>query len=86
MKTTTIFKGFLITTIILLVLILSGCSAENNNRQDTSNCNCNTIIKANSFSIPGRAWTVITTENDCTGVQKQLELNGVHVIGEKICN
>jgi hypothetical protein len=72
--------------ILILAVIISSCSNDSENRTEPQNCNCNTIISANTFSIPGRTWTVATTANDCSGLQSQIELNGVHFVGEKICN
>ncbi len=72
---------------LLLFLVLSlSCSTDDQNRE-TEDCNCDTIVSASMFSLPnGYVWTVATLKNDCTGVQKQRDLVGNHIVGEKICN
>lgn len=74
--------------LILLAITLASCSTDNNAREETPlNCTCETIIRADTFHLPsGYVWTVATLENDCTGAQRQRDLVGVHVLGEKICN
>ena len=73
-------------TISLIALLLAGCSNDEQERQSEPDCSCSTIIEANVFSIPTNTWTVATIENDCTGAQRQIELNGRRVVGEKVCN
>lgn len=73
---------------ILLAAISMSCSNDSeSNKSDPADCNCNTILKANVFTLPnGYIWTVATLENDCSGVQTQKDIVGLHSVGEKICD
>ena len=73
-------------TFLFALIMLAGCSVDEQNRQDEPNCNCDTIIQANVFAIPTYTWTVVTVKNDCTGAQRQIELSGRRQVGEKICD
>jgi hypothetical protein len=75
--------------ILLLAIALSSCSADETSTtpQEELNCNCSTILEANVFGLPtGQAFTAGVMENDCTGVQRNFNLNGVYRVGQKICN
>ena len=73
---------------ILAIAIFTSCSTDSESeREEPADCNCGTIIDANTFSLPtGYVWTVAIIANDCTGAQKQKDLVGRHILGEKICN
>jgi hypothetical protein len=75
--------------ILLLAIALSSCSTDEagTSAQDQANCNCSTILEANVFGLPtGQAFTAGVMSNDCTGVQRNFNLNGVYRVGQKICN
>jgi hypothetical protein len=75
--------------ILLLAIALSSCSADETSTtpQEELNCNCSTILEANVFGLPtGQAFTAGVMSNDCTGVQRNFNLNGVYRVGQKICN
>jgi hypothetical protein len=77
--------------LLFLAIAVSSCSTENSNNTNDNvpelNCTCETIIRADVFSLPsGYVWTVATLENDCTGAQRQRDLVGRHLLGENICN
>jgi uncharacterized lipoprotein YmbA len=64
-------KLLLITAAITLI----GCSEEEQQEQD---CNCDRVVEASTFNIVGTPqnpainyYTVYTTINDCTGIQRQ---------------
>lgn len=81
--TTTIHKLFLTACILLL----TACSNDSEERNEPQNCNCSTILEANVFGLPtGQSFTAGVMENDCTGVQRNFNLNGVYAVGQKICN
>lgn len=70
-KTLNMKKLLLIATLITL----SSCSNEDEQQRD---CNCDRVVEANTFNIVGTPqnpamnyYTVYTTINDCTGVQRQ---------------
>lgn len=59
------------------LIILSACSNDNE-QENQQNCNCDRVVQANTFNIVGTPqnpalnyYTVYTTINDCTGVQRQ---------------
>ena len=76
--------------IIIFAIFLSNCTTENENSnisQPEANCRCSTILEANVFTIvTGNQFTAGVMENDCTGVQKNFNLNGIYRVGQKICN
>lgn len=74
--------------IIIFAIFLSNCTTENENiSEPEANCNCSTILEANKFRLPtGQSFTAGVMENDCTGVQKNFNLNGIYEVGQKICN
>jgi hypothetical protein len=75
--------------ILLLAIALSSCSADETSTtpQEELNCNCSTILEANVFGLPtGQSFTAGVMSNDCTGVQRNFNLNGVYRVGQKICN
>lgn len=76
--------------IIFFAIFLSSCTTENannNSSEPVADCQCSTILEANVFKIvTGNQFTAGVMENNCTGVQKNFNLNGVYRVGEKICN
>jgi hypothetical protein len=76
--------------LVILAIALSSCttdSANGNSSEQEANCRCNTILEANVFRLPtGQSFTAGVMENDCSGVQKNFNLNGVYSLGQKICN
>lgn len=74
--------------LLLFSALLISCSNDSGRQAEPNeNCNCFTIIAADTFSLPnGATWTVATMENDCTGAQKQRNIDGVHSVGEKQCD
>lgn len=77
--------------IIIFAIFLSNCTSENSENSNIlepeANCRCNTILEATVFRLPtGQSFTAGVMENDCSGVQKNFNLNGVYRVGEKICN
>lgn len=61
--------------LLATAIALAGCSEE---QQQTQDCNCDRVVEANTFNIVGTPqnpamnyYTVYTTINDCTGVQRQ---------------
>jgi hypothetical protein len=74
---------------LLLAFSFFSCSTENseNNPEPELNCNCSTILEANKFMLTtGQTFTAGVMENDCTGVQKNFNYNGIYNVGQKICN
>ncbi len=41
-------------TFLFALIMLAGCSVDEQNTQEEPNCNCDTIIQANVFAIPTR--------------------------------
>lgn len=65
-------KLLLITALIALL----SCSKEDEQQQQ--DCNCDRVVEATTFNIVGTPqnpainyYTVYTTINDCTGIQRQ---------------
>ena len=82
-----IHKLFLTAAVLLLGLIITACSNDEQTRTEQANCNCWTILQTTSFTLPNQSpQSVLEVENDCTGLQKQINRNGVYVVGSKICD
>ena len=72
--------------LFILAIALSSCTAESA-RQEEQNCNCETVLTVNVFTLPnGYKFTTVTLANDCTGAQRQEDLQGSYSVGQKICN
>lgn len=73
---------------IISAIVLASCSTDSaRDLEQTADCNCSTIKKADTFSLPnGYVWTVATLQNDCTGVQSKKDIVGIYSVGDKICN
>lgn len=61
--------------LLVTAILLISCSEE---EEQSQNCNCDRVVKANTFNVVGTPqnpalnyYTVYTTINDCTGVQRQ---------------
>lgn len=75
--------------LFILAITLASCSADETSTtpQDEANCRCSTILEANVFRLPtGQAFTAGVMANDCSGVQRNFNLNGVYAVGQKICD
>ena len=72
--------------LFLSILFLSCTPDSDNDEQTTPDCRCATILEAERFVIQNQVITVMTIENDCTGVQRQIERNGTFEVGQKICD
>lgn len=75
--------------LFILAIALFSCSTDETTTtpQPELNCNCSTILEANKFRLPtGETFTAGVMENDCTGVQKNFNYNGIYDVGQKICN
>ena len=58
------------TISIIFALLLIGCTAEEPQPTQTTDCNCNRVTTHTSFNMPdGSSFGEYTTINDCSGVQ-----------------
>jgi len=75
------------TLLLFLSILFLSCTPDSDNEEQTSpDCRCATILEAERFVIQNQVITVMTIENDCTGVQRQIERNGIFEVGQKICD
>ena len=75
------------TLLLFLSILFLSCTPDSDNEEQTSpDCRCATILEAERFVIQNQVITVMTIENDCTGVQRQIERNGTFEVGQKICD
>ena len=75
------------TLLLFLSILFLSCTPDSGNEEETSpDCRCATILEAERFVIQNQVITVMTIENDCTGVQRQIERNGIFEVGGKICD
>ena len=75
------------TLLLFLSILFLSCTPDSDNEeQTTTDCRCATILEAERFVIQNQVLTVMTIENDCTGVQRQIERNGTFEVGQKICD
>ena len=75
------------TLLLFLSILFLSCTPDSDNEEQTTpDCRCATILEAERFVIQNQVITVMTIENDCTGVQRQIERNGTFEVGQKICD
>ena len=75
------------TLLLFLSILFLSCTPDSDNEEQTTlDCRCATILEAERFVIQNQVITVMTIENDCTGVQRQIERNGIFEPGQKICD
>ena len=75
------------TLLLFLSILFLSCTPDSDNEEQTApDCRCATILEAERFVIQNQVITVMTIENDCTGVQRQIERNGTFEVGQKICD
>ena len=75
------------TLLLFLSILFLSCTPDSDNDEHTTpDCRCATILEAERFVIQNQVITVMTIENDCTGVQRQIERNGTFEVGQKICD
>lgn len=73
--------------LLLTAIILSSCSNDGEERSEPQNCQCWTILQADSFTLPNQATqSVLIVKNDCSGLQKQITRVGVYIVDSKICD
>lgn len=63
---------------LLLLTALIALSSCSNEEEQPKDCNCDRVVEASTFNIVGTPqnpainyYTVYTTINDCTGIQRQ---------------
>lgn len=75
------------TLLLFLSILFLSCTPDSDNEEQTTlDCRCATILEAERFVIQNQVITVMTIKNDCTGIQRQIERNGVFEVGQKICD
>jgi hypothetical protein len=64
--------------LLLITALVTLLSCSNENEQQQEDCNCDRVVEATTFNIVGTPqnpainyYTVYTTINDCTGIQRQ---------------
>ena len=83
--------GTILVIIVLMVLgvLLFSCSKDNR-IDNTVNCNCGTVEVSNTFNlaVPGgiHQFSVMTVKNNCSGITKQIQRDGLYSVDDQICN
>jgi hypothetical protein len=64
--------------LLLITALVTLLSCSNEDEQQQEDCNCDRVVEATTFNIVGTPqnpainyYTVYTTINDCTGIQRQ---------------
>ena len=64
--------------LLLITALVTLLSCSNEDEQQQEDCNCDRVVEASTFNIVGTPqnpainyYTVYTTINDCTGIQRQ---------------
>jgi len=75
------------TLLLFLSILFLSCTPDSDNEEQTTpNCRCATILQSDHVTIQGIVISILIIENDCTGVQRQIERNGIFEVGGKICD
>jgi len=71
---------------LLLLLLLAGCSTPDTS-SEVVDCKCGTVIESQKFNVLGsNQFSVIKVKNNCTGIIKQFQKDGVILEGTTLCN
>jgi hypothetical protein len=72
--------------LLLLLLVTVSCS-QPDAPAPVTDCKCGTVIEAQTFNVFGSSFfSVLTVKNNCTGIMKQIQKNGVILKGTTLCN
>ena len=69
--------------LLLAAITIVSCSTETTEEGD---CNCGKVIQSTSFNALGNVFSVFTVHNNCTGIDKQIQRNGIVKVGTIICD
>lgn len=69
--------------LLLSAISIISCTEESSNESD---CNCGKVIQSTSFNALGNVFSVFTVHNNCTGIDKQIQRNGIVKVGTIICD
>jgi hypothetical protein len=69
--------------LVFVILFIVSCTTES---EDNTDCNCGKVIQSTSFNALGNVFSVFTVHNNCTGIDKQIQRNGIVNVGTVICD
>lgn len=73
--------------LVLLAIVMVSCSTPYTESEAPVDCKCGVVVEAQNFNVLGaNQFTVMTVKNNCTGVFKQVQKNGVIAVGTQLCN
>lgn len=73
--------------LVLLAIVMISCSTPSEQSETSVDCKCGVVIDSQSFNVLGANYfSVIKVKNNCTGVVKQFQKDGVITIGTQLCN
>ena len=76
--------------LVLLAIVMVSCSTPSTQNEQAQDCKCGSVVSSSSFNVAGtnglHQFSVITVKNNCTGVTKQIQRDGVINVGNQICN
>lgn len=72
--------------LLLLLLVTVSCS-QPDAPAPVTDCKCGTVIESVPYNLFGSSFfSVVTVKNNCTGIMKQIQKNGVILKGTTLCN
>jgi uncharacterized protein YkvS len=73
--------------VLLLLLFLVTASCSQLDAPTTTDCKCGTVIESQTFNVLGsNFFSVVQVKNNCTGIVKQIQKNGVILENTTLCN
>ena len=69
--------------LLFAVLFIVSCTPES---EENTDCNCGKVIQSTSFNALGNVFSVLIVHNNCTGIDKQIQRNGIVKVGTVICD
>jgi hypothetical protein len=75
--------------LLLLLLVTASCS-QPDAPAPVTDCKCGTVIESQTYNISGidgiHYFSVVQVKNNCTGIVKQIQKNGVISKNTTLCN
>ena len=73
--------------VLLLLLLVFGSCSQPDAPAPVTDCKCGIVIESVPYNLFGSSFfSVLTVKNNCTGIMKQIQKNGVILKGTTLCN
>ena len=77
-------KNIFVCFIFVCYFFLSSCTPSETISE--GDCSCGKVIQASTFQVQGNHFTVVKIRNYCTGIETQLQKQGIVTVGKEYCH